>query len=92
MTPAVRALEAAGVPFTLHEHDHDPNVRGFGIEAADALGHDPDQVFKTLLVTADGEQAVAIVPVSAHLSLEGRRRRARAQARGDARPQPLPSG
>ena len=34
------------------------------------LGLDPDQVFKTLLVTADGEQAVAIVPVSCQLSLK----------------------
>ena len=70
MTPAVRALEAAGVTFTVHEYDHDPSVRAFGLEAADALGLDPDQVFKTLLVTADGEPAVAIVPVSAQLSLK----------------------
>ena len=39
-------------------------------EAATVLGLDPDQVFKTLLVTADGEQAVAIVPVSCQLSLK----------------------
>jgi Cys-tRNA(Pro)/Cys-tRNA(Cys) deacylase len=70
MTPAVRALEVAGVAFTLHEYDHDPGVRSFGLEAADALGLDRDQVFKTLLVTADGEHAVAIVPVSAQLSLK----------------------
>jgi Cys-tRNA(Pro)/Cys-tRNA(Cys) deacylase len=70
VTPAVRALEAAGVPFTLHEYDHDPGVRSFGLEAADALGLDRNQVFKTLLVTADGEHAVAIVPVSAQLSLK----------------------
>lgn len=70
VTPAVRALEAAGVPFTVHEYDHDPTVRSFGLEAAAALSLDPDQVFKTLLVTADGEQAVAIVPVSCHLSLK----------------------
>jgi Cys-tRNA(Pro)/Cys-tRNA(Cys) deacylase len=70
VTPAVRALEAAGVPFSVHEYEHDADVRGFGQEAADVLGLDPDEVFKTLLVTADGEQAVAIVPVSCHLSLK----------------------
>lgn len=70
MTPAVRALESAGVPFTLHEYEHDPAARSFGLEAAVALGLDPDQVFKTLLVTADGEQAVGIVPVSCSLSLK----------------------
>jgi Cys-tRNA(Pro)/Cys-tRNA(Cys) deacylase len=71
VTPAVKALEAAGVPFTVHEYAHDPTVRGFGLEAAGVLGLDPDQVFKTLVVNADGEPAVAIVPVSGHLSLKG---------------------
>ena len=70
MTPAVRALEAAGVPFTVHEYRHDPSIRGFGLEAAEAMGLDPDEVFKTLVVTVDGDVAVAIVPVSCQLSLK----------------------
>ena len=70
MTPAVNALEAAGVPFSVHEYEHDPAVRSFGVEAATVLGLDPDQVFKTLLVSADGEPAVGIVPVSCSLSLK----------------------
>ena len=70
MTPAVVALQAAGVAFTVHEYEHDPAVRNFGLEAAEVLGLDPDQVFKTLLVTADGEPAVAIVPVSCQLALK----------------------
>jgi Cys-tRNA(Pro)/Cys-tRNA(Cys) deacylase len=70
VTPAVVALQAAGVPFTIHEYEHDPNVRSYGLEAATVLGLDPDQVFKTLLVTADGEPAVAIVPVSCQLALK----------------------
>ena len=70
MTPAVRALEAAGIEFSLHEYDHDPTVKGYGMEAATVLGLDADQVFKTLIVTADGEQAVAMVPVSCSLSLK----------------------
>ena len=70
VTPAIRALEAAGVDFSVHEYAHDPSMRSFGLEAATVLGLDPDQVFKTLLVTADGEQAVAIVPVSCQLSLK----------------------
>jgi len=70
VTPAVDALEAAGIAFSVHEYVHDPAVKNFGLEAATALGLDPDQVFKTLLVTADGGQAVAIVPVSCTLSLK----------------------
>src|SRR5262245_55353794 len=71
MTPAVVELEAAGVAFTLHEYERGQSLRDFGVEAAEKLGLDPDQVFKTLLVTADGRQAVAIVPVSGKLSLKG---------------------
>ena len=58
------------MPFTIHEYDHDPSTSGYGMEAAAVLGLDPDQVFKTLVVTADGEQAVAILPVSCTLSLK----------------------
>jgi Cys-tRNA(Pro)/Cys-tRNA(Cys) deacylase len=70
VTPAVSALEAAGVTFSVHEYEHDLSVRGFGLEAAVVLGFDPDQVFKTLVVIADGEPAVAIVPVSCQLALK----------------------
>ena len=64
VTPAVRALEAAGVAFTVHEFEHVSGQRDFGREAAAALALDPDQVFKTLVVTADAGVAVAIVPIA----------------------------
>lgn len=68
-TPAVRALVAAGVAFAVQEFDHQPGHRNFGEAAALALGADPQRVFKTLIVTADDEQVVGIVPVSGQLSL-----------------------
>jgi Cys-tRNA(Pro)/Cys-tRNA(Cys) deacylase len=70
MTPAIRQLEAAGVAFEIHEYERGEILHDFGREAAEKLGLDPDQVFKTLLVTADGRHAVAIVPVSGKLSLK----------------------
>ncbi len=70
MTPAIRTLEAAGVAFTTHEYERSESLNDFGKEAADKLGLDPDQVFKTLLVTVDGSHAVAVVPVSCKLSLK----------------------
>jgi Cys-tRNA(Pro)/Cys-tRNA(Cys) deacylase len=70
LTPAIRALDAAGVPFTVHEFEHRPGARDYGREAADELGVEHDQVFKTLVVVADGSLAVAIVPVSCQLSLK----------------------
>ena len=76
-TPATSALTRAGVPFTEHAYRHDPGAASFGMEAADALGLDPEQVFKTLLVSVDagtgsarGTLVVGIVPVSAQLDLK----------------------
>ena len=73
-TPATVALTRAGVAFTLHEYDHDPlaQERGgsYGLEAASALGLDPERVFKTLLADLDGALVVAVVPVSGRLDLK----------------------
>ncbi len=70
MTPAIIELERAGVAFSRHEYEHADDRRDFGLEAVDRLGLDPDQVFKTLVVTVEGAQAVAIVPVSCTLALK----------------------
>lgn len=69
-TPAIVALQQAGVPFTAHQYDHDPRVASYGLEAAEVLGVDPDRVFKTLMVDVDGSLAVGIVPVSSSLDLK----------------------
>lgn len=70
VTPAITELEAAGVAFGLHEFEPGDSARDVGLEAADRLGLDPEQVFKTLLVSVDGRLAVAVVPVSTTLSLK----------------------
>lgn len=70
VTPAIKELERNDVPFGLHEYERGATLHDFGVEAAAQLGLNPDQVFKTLLVTADGGQAVAIVPVSGKLALK----------------------
>jgi Cys-tRNA(Pro)/Cys-tRNA(Cys) deacylase len=74
-TPATVQLTAAGATFTVHAFDHDGSDRGFGLAAADALGVEPERVFKTLLADvtdARGSAApvVAIVPVTTKLSLK----------------------
>jgi Cys-tRNA(Pro)/Cys-tRNA(Cys) deacylase len=72
-TPAVRTLEQAGVPFSLHEYDPaggHPGAHGYGEVAVTALGADPAQVFKTLVARVDGTMTVAVVPVSAQLDLK----------------------
>jgi Cys-tRNA(Pro)/Cys-tRNA(Cys) deacylase len=69
-TPATVALTRAGITFTEHAYVHDRGVSSYGREAADALGLDPEQVFKTLLTVVDRSLVVGIVPVSAQLDLK----------------------
>jgi Cys-tRNA(Pro)/Cys-tRNA(Cys) deacylase len=69
-TQATVALARAGIAYTAHSYEHDPRATSFGREAADALGLDPDEVFKTLLATVDGRPVVGIVPVSGSLDLK----------------------
>jgi len=69
-TPATVALTRAGITFTLHEYAHDPRATSYGSEAAEALGLDPDRVFKTLLAEVDGNLVVAVVPVASWLDLK----------------------
>lgn len=69
-TPAIAALQAAGIEFAVHEYAHDPRAESFGGEAAQALGHAPARVFKTLVITDGKNLAVAIVPTSGKLSLK----------------------
>lgn len=69
-TPATVALLSAGIPFVTHVYAHDAAAAGYGHEAADKLGQDPDRVFKTLLADADGTLVVGVVPVSGQLDLK----------------------
>jgi len=87
MTPAVKALENAGVRFELREYAHDARGRGYGEEAAAALGIPAEQVFKTLFAKLDGKTlVVGIVPVSRSLNLK-----ALAKAAGGKRAEMAPA-
>ncbi len=73
MTPAIKQAKKAGVRHQIHSYEHDSAAPSYGLEAAEALGIDPEQVFKTLVVAlnADSRQlAVALVPVSESLDLK----------------------
>ncbi|MDR1852258.1 MAG: Cys-tRNA(Pro) deacylase [Propionibacteriaceae bacterium] len=70
-TPALKALDAAGVEYSIHEYEHDPRSKvGFGLESVEKLGMSADQSFKTLMVLADGELCCAVVPSSGMLNLK----------------------
>jgi Cys-tRNA(Pro)/Cys-tRNA(Cys) deacylase len=83
-TPAIAAAERAGIPFRLHEYEHDPATTAYGDEAVAKLGVDPARIFKTLVVSVDGELQLACVPVPAQLDLKALGRRARLADKGDA--------
>lgn len=76
-TPAIRALLAAEIPHEVLQYAHDPRRESYGDEAVQELvraqGVNPEQVFKTLVVAADGLSrglAVAVLPVPSKLSLK----------------------
>ena len=49
-THAIEELNEAGVPFVVHEYEHDPSARAYGEETVEKLGIDPAIAFKTLMV------------------------------------------
>ena len=77
-TPALAALAAAGVAGVVHEYAVSEAAAGrdrdgrphYGLEAAAALGIDPDRIFKTLVASVDGRLVVGVVPVSGELDLK----------------------
>jgi Cys-tRNA(Pro)/Cys-tRNA(Cys) deacylase len=71
VTPAIELLRRLGIVHRIVEYDHDPAHPSYGDEAAEALGVEPSDVFKTLLATLDdGTFVVGVVPVSSTLDLK----------------------
>ena len=70
MTPATKLLKANKIDFSIHEYEHDANVKSFGLEAAEKLNLRVEEVFKTLLVTYEKNYFVAILPVHHQLNLK----------------------
>ncbi|RII79308.1 Cys-tRNA(Pro) deacylase [Pseudomonas monteilii] len=71
MTPALDLLKKHRADHRVHSYEHDPKSASYGLEAAEKLGLDPQQVFKTLLASSEkGELLVAVVPVVGTLDLK----------------------
>lgn len=70
-TPAMEAAARAGVTVAPHEYEVDHTVQDYGVAVAAAIGHEPNRVFKTLVVEVDGAfLAVGVIPVAARLDLK----------------------
>ncbi len=71
MTPAIRVLDHAGIPYQLHTYQHDAGCTDFGLEAAQKLSVEPARMFKTLVVRSDtGSLALALVSVQDRIDLK----------------------
>jgi Cys-tRNA(Pro)/Cys-tRNA(Cys) deacylase len=69
-TRATKMLERAGVAFTVHSYDYDPDAEQIGLQAAEALGEPPERVLKTLMAVVDGKPACVIVPSDKEVSMK----------------------
>lgn len=71
MTPGIKAAEAAGVDFSLHQYPLGQSGESWGMEASEQLGVEPERVFKTLVAQLEnGELLVGLVPVDTRLNLK----------------------
>ncbi|MDO4268781.1 MAG: Cys-tRNA(Pro) deacylase [Eubacteriales bacterium] len=84
-TNVMRLLEAAGIAYRSQEYEVDENDLS-GVHVAQALGQDPDSVFKTLVLK--GEKTgylVCCIPVAQELDLKKA-----ARAAGDKKVEMIP--
>ncbi len=69
-TRATLALSAEGIAYTTHRYTYDPNAERTGMQAAEALGLPPGQVFKTLMAKADGKPVCVILPSDEEVAMK----------------------
>jgi Cys-tRNA(Pro)/Cys-tRNA(Cys) deacylase len=85
MTPAVEAAKRAGIEFTLHEYEGVEVGDGdYAVAVAEALGRPPGQLFKTLVVTVDGDLRAYVIPADHQLDLRSIGKRAQMADRQQA--------
>lgn len=69
-TRATQALTRAGIPHTVHAYAYDPEATRIGLQAAEAMGVAPGEVFKTLMAAVDGKPVCVLVPSDREVSLK----------------------
>jgi Cys-tRNA(Pro)/Cys-tRNA(Cys) deacylase len=69
-TRATKALEQAGVAFSVHGYDYDPDADKIGMQAAAALGEAPQRVLKTLIALVDGKPVCVVLRSDREVSMK----------------------
>jgi|ERR1700730_4691792 len=69
-TRATRMLEQAGITFTLHSYEYQPDADRIGLQAAEALHERPERVLKTLMALVDDKPVCAIIPSDREVAMK----------------------
>jgi Cys-tRNA(Pro)/Cys-tRNA(Cys) deacylase len=69
-TRATQVLTKAGIAFTTVTYDYDPNAERIGLQAAEAIGAEPQLVLKTLMAEVDGKAVCVVVPSDQEVSMK----------------------
>jgi Cys-tRNA(Pro)/Cys-tRNA(Cys) deacylase len=69
-TRATKTLEQAGVVFTLHSYEYQPDADRIGLQAAAALQESPERVLKTLMALVDGKPVCVIIPSDREVAMK----------------------
>src|SRR5215813_12089243 len=69
-TRATKMLEQAGIAFTLHNYEYQPDADRIGLQAAEALAEPPERVLKTLMALVDGKPVCVIVPSDREVAMK----------------------
>ena len=69
-TRATLALARQGIKFTLHTYHYDPAADRIGLQAAEALGIEPQRMLKTLMAEVDGRPVCVVVPSDCEVSMK----------------------
>ena len=73
-TPGTLMLTKLGIAFDLHPYDYDPDAPRVGLQAAEALGIDASQTFKTLMAEVDfgsgAKPVCVVVPSDCEVSMK----------------------
>jgi Cys-tRNA(Pro)/Cys-tRNA(Cys) deacylase len=69
-TQGTLTLDRLGIAYQLHPYAYDPAAPRVGLQAAEALGIDPAQTFKTLVLALDGRPVCAVIPSDREASLK----------------------
>jgi Cys-tRNA(Pro)/Cys-tRNA(Cys) deacylase len=69
-TQGTLLLDSLGIAYELHPYAYDPEAPRVGLQAAEALGLEPVQAFKTLMLEVDGKPVCAVVPSDREASLK----------------------